>query len=379
VNWDDVDLFESTFNAFDAAGIKVWLQVEPASCDVPMLIDLLYQQYGHHPSVIGFGVDDEWYRKEISRLGKPITDAEATAWVAQVRSYDPNDLVLVKHWLTEKMPPTYRDGLVFVDDSQGHGSLANMVKEFEVWGDTFAPAPVGFQFGYVSDKKWWSALADPPRDIGNALLSRDPEHARPALGRLHRLRDLAARVGELTPRDPRRWRQAVPSSHELGFDVLLVVLAEPCAILFGTSPTPYWRALPLQGGSDMSTEQNKAVVRRFITEVLVGGNVDLVDDLLAANYVNRGMGGVDRAAFKAFLTVASAGPGGRMEIKDLVAEGDAVVARFTYEITLPTGEQVTARGLTYYGLADGRIVEDDPITTPDLTQVFADQMPAPAS
>jgi predicted ester cyclase len=129
----------------------------------------------------------------------------------------------------------------------------------------------------------------------------------------------------------------------------------------------------------MSTEQNKAVVRRFITEVLVGGNVDLVDELLAANYVNLGMRGVDRAGFKAFLTVASAGPGGRMEIKDLVAEGDAVVARFTYEITLPTGEQVTARGLTYYALADGRIVEDDPITTPDLTQVFADQMPAPTS
>jgi predicted SnoaL-like aldol condensation-catalyzing enzyme len=129
----------------------------------------------------------------------------------------------------------------------------------------------------------------------------------------------------------------------------------------------------------MSTDQNKAVVRRFITEVLVGGNVDLIDDLLAANYVNHGMGGVDRAGFKAFLTVASAGPGGRMEIKDLVAEGDAVVARFTYRITLPTGEEVTARGLTYYGLADGRIVEDDPITTPDLTQVFADQMPAPAS
>jgi predicted SnoaL-like aldol condensation-catalyzing enzyme len=129
----------------------------------------------------------------------------------------------------------------------------------------------------------------------------------------------------------------------------------------------------------MSTEQNKAVVRRFITEVLVGGNVDLIDDLLAANYVNRGMGGVDRAGFKAFLTGASAGPGGRMEIKDLVAEGDAVVARFTYEIKLPSGEQVAARGLTYYGLADGRIIEDDPITTPDLTQVFADQMPAPAS
>ena len=87
----------------------------------------------------------------------------------------------------------------------------------------------------------------------------------------------------------------------------------------------------------MSTEQNKAVVRRFITEVLVGGNVDLVDDLLAPNYVNRGMGDMDRGSFKAWLSAASAGPGGRTEIQDLVAEGNAVVARFNYAITLPNG------------------------------------------
>jgi predicted SnoaL-like aldol condensation-catalyzing enzyme len=129
----------------------------------------------------------------------------------------------------------------------------------------------------------------------------------------------------------------------------------------------------------MSTEQNRAVVRRFVTEVLAGGNVDLVDDLLAANYVNRGMGGMDRASFKAWLNANSAGPGGRMEIVDLVAEGDAVVARFTYALSLPSGEKLTVRGLTYYRLADGRIVEDDPITTPDLTQVFAAQIPPAAS
>lgn len=129
----------------------------------------------------------------------------------------------------------------------------------------------------------------------------------------------------------------------------------------------------------MSTEQNKAIVRRYITEVLAGGQVDLVDDLLAANYVNRGMGDMDRAGFKAWLNANSAGPGGRMEIVDLIGEGDAVVARFTYAITLPTGEKITARGLTFYRLADGRIVEDDPITTPDLTQAFAAQMPPPAS
>ena len=129
----------------------------------------------------------------------------------------------------------------------------------------------------------------------------------------------------------------------------------------------------------MSTEQNKAVVRRFITEVLVGGNVELVDEFLGADYVNRAMGDMARPAFKAFLAASSAGPGARMEIEDLVAEGDAVVARFTYAITLPGGETINARGLTYYGLADGRIVEDDPITTPDLREVFAAQMPQPAS
>jgi predicted ester cyclase len=82
--------------------------------------------------------------------------------------------------------------------------------------------------------------------------------------------------------------------------------------------------------------------------------------LLAADYLDHGMGGMDRAGFKAWLSVASAGPGGGMEIEDLVAEGDVVVARFSY-----------ARGRTYCRLADGRIIEDEAITSPDLMQVFA--------
>jgi predicted ester cyclase len=60
-----------------------------------------------------------------------------------------------------------------------------------------------------------------------------------------------------------------------------------------------------------------------------------------------------------------------MQIVDLVAEGDAVVARFTFETTLPSGHGIKARGMTFYRLADGRIVEDDPITSPDLMQAFA--------
>lgn len=130
----------------------------------------------------------------------------------------------------------------------------------------------------------------------------------------------------------------------------------------------------------MSTDRNKETVRRFATEVLARGDIQLVDELLAPNYVNKGMGGMDRAGFKAMLpAMGAAMPDRRMVIHDLVAEGDAVVARFTYEMTLATGEKISARGLTYYRLVDGRIVEDDPITTPDLTQVLGAQMPAPGS
>ncbi|MGA2514699.1 MAG: nuclear transport factor 2 family protein [Candidatus Limnocylindrales bacterium] len=128
----------------------------------------------------------------------------------------------------------------------------------------------------------------------------------------------------------------------------------------------------------MSTDQNKETVRRFATEVLAGGDIDLVDELLAPGYVNKGMGGMDRAGFKTMLpAMGAAMPDRRIVIHNLVAEGDAVVARFTYEMTPATGEKISARGLTFYRLVDGRIVEDDPITTPDLMQVLSAQV-APA-
>ena len=136
----------------------------------------------------------------------------------------------------------------------------------------------------------------------------------------------------------------------------------------------------------MSTEQNKAVVRRFMTEVLATGNIDLVDELLAPDYMNRAYN-TNREGFKPLLSaMRSAIPDLHFEIQELVAEGDAVVARFTGGGTNtgslmgmpPTGKSFSARGLTYYRLANGKIVEDDPITAPDLMQVLGIQMPAPA-
>jgi predicted ester cyclase len=130
----------------------------------------------------------------------------------------------------------------------------------------------------------------------------------------------------------------------------------------------------------MSTEENKAVVRRFPTEVLQGGDLDTIDDVLAPNYVNTAMGVTDLAGFKAMWPAMGAViPSMRLDIVDLVAEGDAVVARVTTEITLVNGKKIDGRGLIFYRLADGKIVETDPFEKPDLTQELAALMPSPAS
>jgi predicted SnoaL-like aldol condensation-catalyzing enzyme len=118
----------------------------------------------------------------------------------------------------------------------------------------------------------------------------------------------------------------------------------------------------------MASGNNKDVVRRFIEEVLAGGKLDQIDELVAPGYVNRAFG-VGLEAFKGMLAGLSAAlPDRRFDIEDLVADGDAVVIRFTSEMRDGNGRTISLRGLTFYRLADGKIVEDDPITTPDLAQ-----------
>jgi predicted SnoaL-like aldol condensation-catalyzing enzyme len=128
----------------------------------------------------------------------------------------------------------------------------------------------------------------------------------------------------------------------------------------------------------MATDQNKDVVRRFVNEVLIGGHFDRIDQLLAPGYVNRAFG-VDLRAFKGMLPgLASVLPERHFDIEELIAEGDAVVARYTSEMRDAGGKTISVRGMTYYRLADGKIVEDDPITTPDLAAELAPLL-APAT
>lgn len=174
ISFSSIDRSESYLDAFDRSGVKVWLQVEPGDADISTLIDLVLTKYSHHPSVIGFGVDVEWYKTSSANNdeGEAVTDEEAEAWCNKIKSYNENYLLFTKHWLVSKMPPTFRDDIVFVDDSQIFPDMESMVDEFEVWGKAFAPANVTFQYGYNSDKPWWSKLSDPPKIIGDEILKR---------------------------------------------------------------------------------------------------------------------------------------------------------------------------------------------------------------
>jgi predicted SnoaL-like aldol condensation-catalyzing enzyme len=126
----------------------------------------------------------------------------------------------------------------------------------------------------------------------------------------------------------------------------------------------------------MTTDRNKVIVRKFIQEVLGKGNIDLIDELLAPDYVNPSMSVTNRTGFKAVVSGLKASmPERDFEIANLVAEGDSVIFRGNMNVTLASGKKVSARVITYYRLAKGQIVEDEPISTPPLSELLAGMMP----
>jgi steroid delta-isomerase-like uncharacterized protein len=120
----------------------------------------------------------------------------------------------------------------------------------------------------------------------------------------------------------------------------------------------------------MASEEYKAIVRRLFDEVWNSGNVGLLDELLAPDFVDRAaqMGGDDPSAegFKTQVRLfRTAFPDGRSQIEDLIGEGDRVVARWTDGGTqrgqwmgiAPTGKRVTITGIDIYRIKAGRIAE----------------------
>lgn len=118
----------------------------------------------------------------------------------------------------------------------------------------------------------------------------------------------------------------------------------------------------------MSTDTNKAVVRRFYDEVLNEGHIDALDQLAITEYDEHdplpgqaaGLAGLKqrvsmlRGAFRPQFTV-----------QDVIAEGDKVVVRWTNHGThvgeflgMPaTGKSFTIAGIDIYRLRDGKMAE----------------------
>ena len=174
IEFDTADKHEEYLSLFDKAGIKIFLQVEPANADMETLIDLVLGRYGHHACVVGFGVDVEWHREaDNPEWGVKVDDALAQKWDARVKAHNPNYRIFLKHWDGRWMPPTYRSDIVFVDDSQIFKSMDEAVIEFvTTWAARFYPNTVFFQIGYNSDKPWWQKLSLPPKAWGEAIRQR---------------------------------------------------------------------------------------------------------------------------------------------------------------------------------------------------------------
>ena len=131
----------------------------------------------------------------------------------------------------------------------------------------------------------------------------------------------------------------------------------------------------------MSTEHNKAIVRRFLEEVQNQGNVAAVDELLAPNILlhfdfpsdvpvptelQLGLEEI-KQDFSQFRTTF---PDFHFTVELQVAEGDLVVTRGTargthtgeyrgliYKGIPPTGKQVTWTETWIWRIADGKFVE----------------------
>jgi len=119
----------------------------------------------------------------------------------------------------------------------------------------------------------------------------------------------------------------------------------------------------------MSAEQNKSIVRRWVEEGWNKGNLAVIDQVYAPNFVQHEpspMQVTSSEALKQYVGgYLAAFPDLHFTIDDLVAEGDKVVWRFTSTgtqtgpfIGMPaTGKTGNITGLVMFRLENSRIVE----------------------
>ena len=104
------------------------------------------------------------------------------------------------------------------------------------------------------------------------------------------------------------------------------------------------------------SEENKALVRRLM-EAINTGDMDVVDELFTPELA--------RPTKRSFTAFRSAFPDWRMDIAELVAEGDTVVGRFwcsgtnqgEFKGVPPTGKRMEVDEVFFLRVEDGKLVD----------------------
>lgn len=120
----------------------------------------------------------------------------------------------------------------------------------------------------------------------------------------------------------------------------------------------------------MSTEENKAIARRWSEELFNQGDLVVADEIVAptyrrhdpgASFAVEGPEGVKRLV----SMLRAQMPDLHIIIEDVIAEGDKVVTRYTNTTTdtsgfngsAPTGKQSKVTAIQIFHMVDGKIVE----------------------
>lgn len=118
------------------------------------------------------------------------------------------------------------------------------------------------------------------------------------------------------------------------------------------------------------SEENKALIRRWVEEVVNARNLTVADEIMApdyAFYVATRPTPMDREGHKRLVaTFLDAFPDLRRNIEELVGEGDKVVERWAvtgthqgeFQGLAPTGRSISYAGITIWRIGRGKIIEN---------------------
>jgi predicted ester cyclase len=116
------------------------------------------------------------------------------------------------------------------------------------------------------------------------------------------------------------------------------------------------------------SEANKSLVRHFFEGIFSDGDLDVVHEFMAVDYVDHSPFSAEAPGpegFKRRMDMLRRSLAVRMTLQDLIAEGDLVAFRWTmhgkhvgeFAGIAPTGRTVSLSGLNLERVVDGKIVE----------------------